>query len=389
MISYKCLECGGEMNSPESLAGQEEKCPACGHVCAVPKIKGRMPLILGICGGAAAVVVLAVVVVMLSSGRPPHPLMAPLAEPRVHRAIARLGELQVVVQSNERRSKDDDEHPLEKVVRNEAEYVLELLGFEPVFISHDEIDETLDALLLLDVFGHLRSQKYRGTNEYWGRSMDTGYSVRVGCQVVVRKGGVTSCTVAYDKPPPDQLSEREANETKYDYKDTVEQAAITAILGAIFRADTSRIKEALENSKTRDEAWNALALIGPPALPLLVDAAGNEAYDVKGPATALFWMWRNEKHRDAVLAELQRADKTPRSSAIRKALAGLWLNRGLSPSSRRTVWFTDDDEDEDEDKWQWEATIRRRKIALAYLRLVVEAYPESPEAEKARAGLQK
>ncbi len=60
MISYRCSKCGAELESPSSLAGQEDKCPACGHVCAVPKIKGRMPLIMGICGGGAAVVLLVV-----------------------------------------------------------------------------------------------------------------------------------------------------------------------------------------------------------------------------------------------------------------------------------------------------------------------------------------
>lgn len=86
MISYKCLKCGGEMSSPESLAGQEEKCPTCGHVCAVPKLKGRMPLMLGICSGGAAVVVLVVAAVWLwprgneSAGQPSEQLSrAPLA----------------------------------------------------------------------------------------------------------------------------------------------------------------------------------------------------------------------------------------------------------------------------------------------------------------------
>ncbi len=113
MISYKCSKCGAILESPKSMAGQEDKCPLCGHVCALPESKGRMPLIMGICGGGGAVVVLVVAIVWLwphgneSAGPPgeqlsraplaadPKPKVQPKPKPKLHPKVEYLEEKQV------------------------------------------------------------------------------------------------------------------------------------------------------------------------------------------------------------------------------------------------------------------------------------------------------
>ena len=65
MIQYKCPKCGATLESPSSMASQQDKCPLCGQVCVVPQAKNRLPLILGASGAGAAVVVLAVAVAWL------------------------------------------------------------------------------------------------------------------------------------------------------------------------------------------------------------------------------------------------------------------------------------------------------------------------------------
>ncbi len=37
MIQFKCRFCGGEIESPQSMAGHMETCPACGRMQAVPR----------------------------------------------------------------------------------------------------------------------------------------------------------------------------------------------------------------------------------------------------------------------------------------------------------------------------------------------------------------
>lgn len=47
MITFKCENCGSQMESPESLAGRTEDCPSCGIPCQVPKplrARGVLPL---------------------------------------------------------------------------------------------------------------------------------------------------------------------------------------------------------------------------------------------------------------------------------------------------------------------------------------------------------
>ena len=36
MIQYRCTKCGTILESPDSMVGQEDKCPLCGQVCVVP-----------------------------------------------------------------------------------------------------------------------------------------------------------------------------------------------------------------------------------------------------------------------------------------------------------------------------------------------------------------
>ena len=36
MIDYKCQSCGEPMQAPNSLAGQDDKCPSCGALCRIP-----------------------------------------------------------------------------------------------------------------------------------------------------------------------------------------------------------------------------------------------------------------------------------------------------------------------------------------------------------------
>lgn len=101
MIRYKCSKCGAILENPKSMAGQQDKCPLCGHVCTVTESKGRMPLIVGICGGGVALVVLVMAIVWLwphgneSAGQPggqlsrvpltpdPKPKLQPKPKPKV------------------------------------------------------------------------------------------------------------------------------------------------------------------------------------------------------------------------------------------------------------------------------------------------------------------
>lgn len=41
MIHYKCDQCGAEMQSPDSLAGQVERCPECEAGNTVPPAAGQ------------------------------------------------------------------------------------------------------------------------------------------------------------------------------------------------------------------------------------------------------------------------------------------------------------------------------------------------------------
>ena len=36
MIDYKCQSCGEPVQAPNSLAGQDDKCPSCGALCRIP-----------------------------------------------------------------------------------------------------------------------------------------------------------------------------------------------------------------------------------------------------------------------------------------------------------------------------------------------------------------
>ncbi|NBB95940.1 MAG: hypothetical protein GVY16_09405 [Planctomycetes bacterium] len=41
-IRYRCPRCNSVLESPESLAGRDDTCPVCGHICTVPpRKKGR------------------------------------------------------------------------------------------------------------------------------------------------------------------------------------------------------------------------------------------------------------------------------------------------------------------------------------------------------------
>jgi len=43
MISFACPKCGAEMGSPDSLAGETERCPDCGSVTTVPRPQAPEP----------------------------------------------------------------------------------------------------------------------------------------------------------------------------------------------------------------------------------------------------------------------------------------------------------------------------------------------------------
>jgi len=66
MIQYACAKCGAMLESPRSLAGQQDKCPLCGHVCIVPSAKPRVALILGLAGLCAVLVAAAAIVLWFS-----------------------------------------------------------------------------------------------------------------------------------------------------------------------------------------------------------------------------------------------------------------------------------------------------------------------------------
>jgi hypothetical protein len=58
MICYRCEHCGVDLESPDDLAGKQDKCPACGKACAVPTSQpGRA--IRGFWIGAASGIVVA------------------------------------------------------------------------------------------------------------------------------------------------------------------------------------------------------------------------------------------------------------------------------------------------------------------------------------------
>jgi len=62
MIRYKCAKCKATLESPESRIGQEDTCPMCGHVGAVPAtVKSKTPMILGLVVAGAAVIVAAAI----------------------------------------------------------------------------------------------------------------------------------------------------------------------------------------------------------------------------------------------------------------------------------------------------------------------------------------
>lgn len=63
MTRYKCLKCGSTLESPSSVAGQEDECPVCGQVCVVPTSTSRAPIIISVCAGGF--LLLCVVVVAL------------------------------------------------------------------------------------------------------------------------------------------------------------------------------------------------------------------------------------------------------------------------------------------------------------------------------------
>lgn len=78
MIRYRCAKCKATLESPESRIGQEDTCPMCGHVGAVPAtVKSKTPMILGLVIAGAAVVVAAAIGLPLLL----YPEPAPPTEP--------------------------------------------------------------------------------------------------------------------------------------------------------------------------------------------------------------------------------------------------------------------------------------------------------------------
>jgi len=61
MIRYKCVKCGGLLESPSSMAGQQDQCPLCGKTYTVPQKKTRTPLALGVMAAVGVIVVLAAI----------------------------------------------------------------------------------------------------------------------------------------------------------------------------------------------------------------------------------------------------------------------------------------------------------------------------------------
>ena len=78
MIRYKCAKCKATLESPESRIGQDDTCPMCGHVGAVPAtVKSKTPMILGLVIAGAGVVIAAAIGIPLLL----YPEPAPLTEP--------------------------------------------------------------------------------------------------------------------------------------------------------------------------------------------------------------------------------------------------------------------------------------------------------------------
>ena len=81
MIRYKCERCRATLESPPSLAGQQDQCPICKHTCTVPQPKKGFTAVVGLCVGAVAL--LAVAIALLLVFRPPKPATLPESQPPV------------------------------------------------------------------------------------------------------------------------------------------------------------------------------------------------------------------------------------------------------------------------------------------------------------------
>ena len=72
MIKYKCPKCGATLESPSSMAGQNDQCPSCKHACKVPERKKRRRILVGSCIGAGLVLVIGLALVLAHAARGPR-----------------------------------------------------------------------------------------------------------------------------------------------------------------------------------------------------------------------------------------------------------------------------------------------------------------------------
>lgn len=82
MIQYKCAKCGATLESPSSMAGQEDKCPLCGQKCIVPRREGEKPSLESksrrtMNARQKAVLLIGILVIVAMCLRPPWALYTP------------------------------------------------------------------------------------------------------------------------------------------------------------------------------------------------------------------------------------------------------------------------------------------------------------------------
>jgi len=72
MIKYECPKCGTALESPSSMAGQEDQCPLCKHTCTVPERKTGRRVFIGSCVGGGLLLAVALTVVLVPWAREPR-----------------------------------------------------------------------------------------------------------------------------------------------------------------------------------------------------------------------------------------------------------------------------------------------------------------------------
>ena len=339
VIRYKCASCGARLVSPGSLAGLTDMCRACGAKCHVPDRSGRRKravlVLLPACLLAAGTVV-CLWLYLASRARLRRRwrvTMAPQVDRRAHDIARRLSELRFsgaydevkgcYVSGLEDSEKQRKDQALRKEISEAVSGVLAAAGLRRL----DAADTaSKDAALKLEVETTPRSATYDhyvligGTRHYRGtKESITGYYLRASCKLSLPECKPVVCEVVIDRETP-----KETFHEFYDYSPAVLTAVRTAVLVCLFKADPGRIRVVMENgtkdASMQSAAWDALARIGPPALPLLINLMGDgDVIYSRYASEAITKIWKDNKARYDVEAALRQAEAEDQDSSVRKA----------------------------------------------------------------------